>query len=115
MTDLDHRHIWLAPKCATEHDDGRSWCSTPEELTCEECGAAPIAYVRAGKKTAALVAELGAARAEIARLREALRAMVYEITHLSPMGVDGSHWCKISADALDKARAALLSTKGERP
>jgi hypothetical protein len=33
--------------------------------------------------------------------------MVYETTHLSPMEPDGSHWCKISAETLANARAAL--------
>lgn len=41
------------------------------------------------------------------RLREALRVMIYETTHLSPMEPDGSHWCRITADALNTARAAL--------
>lgn len=39
--------------------------------------------------------------------REALRVMIYETTHLSPMEPDGSHWCRITADALNTARAAL--------
>lgn len=45
--------------------------------------------------------------AEVERLREALRVMIYETTHLSPMEPDGSHWCRITADALNTARAAL--------
>ena len=44
----------------------------------------------------------------IEALRAALQRMVYETTHLSPMEDDGSHWCKISAEALAQARAALL-------
>ena len=44
---------------------------------------------------------------EIERLREALIEYVYETTHLSPQEEDGSHWCKISANCLSKARAAL--------
>lgn len=41
------------------------------------------------------------------RLRQALRLLIYEITHLSPMEDDGSHRCKVSAVALKEARAAL--------
>jgi hypothetical protein len=52
-------------------------------------------------------AELAEARAEVARLREALRSFVYETTHLSPLEDDGSHWCRISAETLSKGRAAL--------
>lgn len=44
---------------------------------------------------------------EIGRLREALRQYVYETTSLSPLEDDGSHWCKISANCLSNARAAL--------
>ena len=50
---------------------------------------------------------LDAAAQEIEQLREALSQMVYETTHLSPMENDGSHWCKISKEALIQARAAL--------
>ena len=49
-------------------------------------------------------------KAEVERLREALRVMIYETTHLSPMRPDGSHWCRITADALNIARAALEGT-----
>jgi hypothetical protein len=55
---------------------------------------------------------LAAAQEREARLREALQTMIYETTHLSPEEDDGSHWCKISRDALSAARAAL---KGETP
>ena len=44
---------------------------------------------------------------EIERLRVALRQYVYETTSLSPREDDGSHWCKISANCLSNARAAL--------
>lgn len=40
-------------------------------------------------------------------LVEALKRLVYEVTHLSPMEDDGSHKCIISASALKEARAAL--------
>lgn len=42
-----------------------------------------------------------------AGLFEALEEMVYETTHLSPMEPNGDHWCRISAQALANARAAL--------
>jgi hypothetical protein len=45
--------------------------------------------------------------AEVERLKAALRTMVYETTHLSPEKDDGSHWCSITADALQAARTAL--------
>lgn len=37
----------------------------------------------------------------------ALRQFIYETTSLSPMEVDGSHWCKISAACLEEGRRAL--------
>ena len=40
-------------------------------------------------------------------LLAALVVMVYETTHLSPCRADGSHDCRISGDALAKARAAI--------
>lgn len=44
----------------------------------------------------------------------ALREMVYETTHLSPVEDDGSHWCRISAGTLAQARAAIAkATQGE--
>lgn len=42
-----------------------------------------------------------------ADLVDALRGLVYETTHMSPLESDGSHKCRITADALAKARAAL--------
>lgn len=44
---------------------------------------------------------------EIERLRAALREMVYETTHLSLERDDGSHVCRISRKALQRAREAL--------
>jgi hypothetical protein len=41
------------------------------------------------------------------RLAWALREVIYEATHLSPRGDDGSHWCRISCDVLTKAREAV--------
>tara|TARA_R110000824_G_scaffold4307_5_gene20632 strand:- start:886 stop:1167 length:282 start_codon:yes stop_codon:yes gene_type:complete len=52
-------------------------------------------------------AEADTLRAEVARLKAALRTMVYEATHLSPEAEDLSHWCKFTGDALQDARAAL--------
>tara|TARA_R110000782_G_scaffold7051_4_gene23822 strand:- start:1264 stop:1569 length:306 start_codon:yes stop_codon:yes gene_type:complete len=46
-------------------------------------------------------------RAEVARLKAALRTMVYEATHLPQEEDDVSHWCKFTFDALQAARAAL--------
>tara|TARA_R110000822_G_scaffold274744_1_gene397035 strand:- start:2529 stop:2801 length:273 start_codon:yes stop_codon:yes gene_type:complete len=54
-----------------------------------------------------LVGEADTLRAEVARLRSALRTMVYEATHLSQEEDDVSHWCKFTGDALQAARAAL--------
>ena len=50
-------------------------------------------------------------KAEREMLRKALREMVYETTHLSPVQDDGSHWAKISGSALAQARAALSGSK----
>jgi hypothetical protein len=47
------------------------------------------------------------AEARVKVLEDALREMVYETTHLSPQEDDGSHWAKISAAALGRARTAL--------
>ena len=44
--------------------------------------------------------------AEIEKLREALRELIYETTHLSPQEDDGSHRCTITGETLRKARAA---------
>lgn len=44
----------------------------------------------------------------------ALRAMVYEATHLSPPEDDGSHWCRITKQTLDAARAALAKAEGRQ-
>tara|TARA_R110000772_G_C13144651_1_gene424352 strand:+ start:251 stop:538 length:288 start_codon:yes stop_codon:yes gene_type:complete len=53
-------------------------------------------------------------RAEVARLRSALRTMVYEATHLSPEEEDLSHWCKFTGDALQAARAALAHGEADK-
>ena len=45
-------------------------------------------------------------------LREALEDFIYQTTHLSAREDDGSHWCKIPADTLAKARAALSPPAG---
>ena len=45
--------------------------------------------------------------AEVARLRQALRTMIYEITDLSPLEDDGTYWCKISDEALTSAIASV--------
>jgi hypothetical protein len=64
------------------------------------------AFVSIGNEAAALLVSLAD---EVVRLREALAAMVYETTHLSPMEVNGDHRCRISAAALTRARAALMA------
>jgi hypothetical protein len=48
----------------------------------------------------------------VSRLEEALKALIYETTHLSPCEVDGSHRCTISGAALDRARSALNQSDG---
>jgi uncharacterized protein YoxC len=52
--------------------------------------------------------------AEVARLKAALRTMVYEATHLSQEEDDLSHWCKFTGDALQAARAALTHGENNR-
>lgn len=49
----------------------------------------------------------------VREMARALREMVYEATHLSPMEPDGSHWCKISEEALTASRAALAKIAQE--
>jgi predicted hotdog family 3-hydroxylacyl-ACP dehydratase len=51
------------------------------------------------------VACLMAAAPEMAA---ALRAMIYDTTHFSAVRDDGSHDCRIGAEALANARAALV-------
>ena len=46
-------------------------------------------------------------------LEAALQTFIYETTHLSPIEDDGSHWCKISAECLEKGRAALRDMGAE--
>jgi len=46
-------------------------------------------------------------------LVDALREFIYETTHLSPLEDDGSHWCKISDDCLETARAFIARHKKE--
>lgn len=64
-----------------------------------------------------LAAEIEARDATIATLTRrlgeleiALAEMIYETTHLSPREDDGSHVCKISQGALQRAREALHTT-----
>lgn len=61
------------------------------------------------------VAEIARLRAEVERLREIIKEAVYEVTHLSPEELDGSHWARISAEWLQKARAALNPPTGASP
>ena len=44
---------------------------------------------------------------QVKALEAALQTFIYETAHLSPLEDDGSHWCKISAECLEKGRAAL--------
>jgi hypothetical protein len=44
----------------------------------------------------------------------ALKAMVYEVTHLSPQEENGAHKCVISADTLTRARAAIEALTAEQ-
>ncbi len=41
------------------------------------------------------------------RMWQALAEIVYEATHLSQKEDDGSHWCRIHAEPLERARSAL--------
>jgi hypothetical protein len=54
---------------------------------------------------------LATANARIAGMEKALAEMVYETTRLSPVDWRGGHDCRISAETLARARAAL--TGGE--
>ena len=74
----------------------------PEKITMTKADAVRLAEV-------AQVAsdEIARLRAKNARLRAALRELIYETTHLSPQQDDGSHRCTITGETLRKARAAL--------
>ena len=50
-----------------------------------------------------------------ASVGEALRAFIYETTHLSPCRDDGSHDCRISAETLAKGRAAFAMSAAAAP
>jgi hypothetical protein len=59
-------------------------------------------------------AEIARLKAEVERKREIIKEAVYEVTHLSPEELDGSHWARISAEWLQKARAALTPSQEPR-
>jgi hypothetical protein len=67
----------------------------------------PINSVYWNGTIAELCTRLLSAEAKVKVLEEAPREMVYETTHLSPQEDDGSHWAKISAATLERARIAL--------
>ena len=69
----EERLIWLEPNCG-HHDEttGRCWCVDAGPLACDECGAKPVAYVRAGKPTADLVTKITALRERVADLEARL-------------------------------------------
>ena len=48
----------------------------------------------------------------VAELEAALKQMVYETTSLSALEDDGSHWCRITREALAAARKALETNDG---
>ena len=45
---------------------------------------------------------------------EALEQAVYEATHLSPRGDDGSHWARMSGEWLEASREALARARNEK-
>lgn len=47
-------------------------------------------------------------------LLEALAELVHEVTHLSQREDDGSHWCRITAATLEKARRAIANERSAR-
>ena len=113
--------IWIKPTYLSDDPDD-FYLANPKYLTGREAEyvlASRLAEVEA-ERDEAYARELVAADVavgyleerdhfarEVERLREALRLMIYETTHLSPEEDDGSHWCRISKDALAHARAAL--------
>ena len=79
-----------------------------EEVTNSEWIAASIwAGVFPKKATAEQIAAWRASLAPAKDARSALQRFIYEATHLSSEEVDGSHWCKISAECLEQGRQAL--------
>ena len=64
-------------------------------------------YNRTMERAEAYRAGQSANAKRVAALEKALKRMVYETTHLSPMKPNGDHDCTIKADALAQARAAL--------
>jgi hypothetical protein len=88
-------------------------CLTPDEATALQARADQAALGHAREADRADQSEflhkqeIAELQKRVAKLKGALREMIYETTHLSPQEDDGSHWCKISKRALEKARAAL--------
>lgn len=70
-----------------------------------ELAATHDAYQQAAVDAVALYRD---ADAKLAQAVVALRVVIYETTHLSPRRDDGSHDCRISAEALRSARAAAV-------
>jgi hypothetical protein len=98
-----------APASAPAQGD---WVMVPREPT-QKMWNAGAAVLGIGGDTVERIyrAMLAAAPApvsdDVKAERDALIDLVYEVTSLSPMEDDGSHWCKISKAALENARAAL--------
>jgi hypothetical protein len=90
-------------------DDG----FTPPRLSIGNAVAMYSHLIEAAWNTRAPDPALAAAQAEVARLREALRRMIYETTHLSPCKPNGDHDCTIKAETLAYARTAYYCASGE--
>lgn len=88
------------PKCVT------NWWYPPSHPLACICEAET-------EEAAEHIAQALNSNATVDALREALERMVYETTSLSPLEDDGSHWCRISAEALAIARAALAKIAKE--
>ena len=86
-------------------------CSEPARAHIAE-GLELLEIMDGNDTTVLPTAELTALRERVAQLEGALREMVYETTHLSPMRDDGSHNCIISGPTLARARQALGGTDG---
>jgi len=101
--------IWLEPQCTAESVDGRTWESSPL-CDCVDCGSPAVRYVRedlTSTNEAALIAELGRRRQQVAALldiAEAAKALLGVLSNPSP----GHMQDRIAAER--RLRATLAAT-----
>ena|ERR1700722_5908257 len=82
-------------------------------IICEDFNAPRLLPIRIAEQLVETMQRKQQALQREAKLRKALRLMIHESTHLSPMEDDGSHWCRITRESLEQARAAYRNDPNE--